>query len=82
MRPAHDGRILSAYVPLHPSQPLYRDGKRVLECLQKSLRIASSCIDEVMSVQLYVDALDQYLYYFEQNVEAVSKLPPFAEVMR
>lgn len=53
-------------------QPLFRDGKRVLECLQKSLRIASSCIDEVQSVQLYVAALDQYLYYFEQLVEAVS----------
>lgn len=52
--------------------PLYRDGKRVLECLQKSLRIASSCIDEIMSVQLYVDALDQYIYYFEQQVEAVT----------
>ncbi|KAJ9113174.1 hypothetical protein QFC22_006013 [Naganishia vaughanmartiniae] len=53
-------------------RPLFRDGKRVLECLQKSLRIASSCIDEVQSVQLYVAALDQYLYYFEQLVEAVT----------
>ncbi|WVR05955.1 hypothetical protein IAU60_002982 [Kwoniella sp. DSM 27419] len=50
----------------------YRDGKRVLECLQKSLRIASSCIDEITSVQLYVDALDRYIYYFEQGVEAVT----------
>ncbi|WRT64227.1 uncharacterized protein IL334_001156 [Kwoniella shivajii] len=50
----------------------YRDGKRVLECLQKSLRIASSCIDELTSVQLYVDALDRYIYYFEQGVEAVT----------
>lgn len=52
----------------------YRDGKRVLECLQKSLRIASSCIDEITSVQLYVDALDQYIYYYEQGVEAVRHL--------
>ncbi|KAL7424760.1 retromer complex subunit Vps35 [Cryptotrichosporon argae] len=50
----------------------YRDGKRVLECLQKSLRIASSCIDELTSVQLYVDALDRYVYYFEQGVDAVT----------
>ncbi|WWC58657.1 uncharacterized protein I303_101201 [Kwoniella dejecticola CBS 10117] len=50
----------------------FRDGKRVLECLQKSLRIASSCIDELTSVQLYVDALDRYIYYFEQGVEAVT----------
>lgn len=27
-----------------------------------------------MSVQLYVDALDQYIYYFEQMAEAVSKV--------
>ncbi|ORY72896.1 vacuolar protein sorting-associated protein 35 [Leucosporidium creatinivorum] len=50
----------------------YRDGKRVLECLQKSLRIATSSIDELTSVQLYCDALDQYLYYFEHGVEAIS----------
>lgn len=53
-------------------QTPYRDGKRVLECLQKSLRIASSSIDELTSVQLYVDALDRYIYYFEQGVEAVT----------
>jgi vacuolar protein sorting-associated protein 35 len=48
-----------------------RDGKRVLECLQKSLRIASSCFEEIVSVQLYVDALDKYLYYFEHGVQEV-----------
>jgi len=51
---------------------LIRDGKRVLECLQKSLRIATSSIDELTSVQLYCDALDQYIYYFERHNEAVS----------
>ncbi|GAA6060803.1 hypothetical protein JCM10212_000576 [Sporobolomyces blumeae] len=50
----------------------YRDGKRVLECLQKALRIATSSIDELTSVQLYCDALDQYLYYFERGVDAIS----------
>ncbi|QRW19737.1 vacuolar protein sorting-associated protein 35 [Rhizoctonia solani] len=49
-----------------------RDGKRVLECLQKSLRIASSCFEEIVSVQLYVDALDKYLYYFEHGVQEVT----------
>ncbi|KAL8291290.1 hypothetical protein RQP46_002268 [Phenoliferia psychrophenolica] len=53
-------------------KPLYKDGKRVLECLQKSLRIATSSIDELTSVQLYCDALDQYLYYFERGVDAIS----------
>lgn len=55
-----------------PSQPPYRDGKRVLECLQKALRIATSSIDELTSVQLYCDALDQYLYYYEHGVESIS----------
>ena len=44
----------------------------MLECLQKALRIASSCIDELTSVQLYVDTLDRYIHYFEQGVEAVT----------
>ncbi|KZT51352.1 vacuolar protein sorting-associated protein 35 [Calocera cornea HHB12733] len=52
-------------------EPL-RDGNRVLECLQKTLRIASSCYEEIISVQLYVQALDQYLYYFDRDVEAVT----------
>ncbi|KDE02463.1 hypothetical protein MVLG_06982 [Microbotryum lychnidis-dioicae p1A1 Lamole] len=50
----------------------FRDGKRVLECLQKSLRIATSSIDELTSVQLFCDALDQYLWYYERGVEAIS----------
>lgn len=53
-------------------QKLTRDGKRVLECLQKSLRIAASCIDELTTVQLYVDALEHYIYYFERGVPEVN----------
>jgi vacuolar protein sorting-associated protein 35 len=53
---------------------LVKDGKRVLECLQKALRIATNCIDELTTVALYVDALDQYTYYFEKQVEAVSEV--------
>lgn len=57
-----------------PGKELVKDGKRVLECLQKALRIATNCIDELTTVALYVDALDQYIYYFERQVEAVSVL--------
>lgn len=31
----------------------------MLECLQKSIKIAGSCIEEVLSVHLYCIALDQ-----------------------
>ncbi|KAG6916919.1 hypothetical protein DXG01_004680 [Tephrocybe rancida] len=50
----------------------YQDSKRVLECLQKSLRIANSAIEEIVTVQLYCDTLDQYLYYFERGAPAVA----------
>ncbi|KAF9466893.1 vacuolar protein sorting-associated protein 35 [Collybia nuda] len=50
----------------------YQDSKRVLECLQKSLRIANSAIEEIVTVQLYCDALDHYLYYFDRGAPAVA----------
>ncbi len=50
----------------------YRDGKRVLECLQKSLRIADACMDSSMNVKLFVEILNEYLYYFEGRNEAVA----------
>lgn len=49
----------------------YKEGKRVLECLQKSLRIADACMDSSMNVKLFVEILSEYLYYFEAKNEAV-----------
>lgn len=54
---------------------LLRDGKRVLECLQKSLRIANSCVDERSTIDIFCSALDQYLYYVSLY-ERVPKRPP------
>ncbi|KAG6830850.1 hypothetical protein H0H87_006910 [Tephrocybe sp. NHM501043] len=50
----------------------HRDSKRVLECLQKSLRIANSAIEEIVTIQLYCDTLDQYIYYFERGAPDVA----------
>ncbi|OBZ78573.1 Vacuolar protein sorting-associated protein 35 [Grifola frondosa] len=49
-----------------------QDSKRVLECLQKALRIANSATEEIMTVQLYCDTLDQYLYYLDRGAPAVT----------
>ena len=49
----------------------HQDSKRVLECLQKSLRIANSATEEIVTVQLYVDTLDQYLFYLDRGATAV-----------
>jgi len=50
----------------------HRDSKRVLECLQKSLRIANSATEEIVTVQLYCDALDRYLYYLDRGAPDVA----------
>lgn len=46
-----------------PRFPLVKDGRRVLECLQKTLRIANGCINEYASVEIFCHALSKYLYY-------------------
>ncbi|KAH7884051.1 vacuolar protein sorting-associated protein 35 [Phlebopus sp. FC_14] len=50
----------------------HQDSKRVLECLQKSLRIARSATEEIVTVQLYCETLDQYLYYFDHGAPAIA----------
>ncbi|KAK4981262.1 retromer complex subunit Vps35 [Elasticomyces elasticus] len=51
---------------------LYRDGKRVLECLQRALRVADACMDTAVSVELFVEILNRYVYYFDQGNDAVT----------
>ena len=43
----------------------------MLECLQKALRIANSATEEIITIQLYCDTLDQYLYYLDRGAPAV-----------
>jgi hypothetical protein len=44
----------------------------VLECLQRALRVADACMDTAVSVELFVEILNRYVYYYEQENEAVS----------
>lgn len=44
-----------------------RDEKRTLECLKKGVRIASQCLDTGVQVQIYVELLNHYLFYFERG---------------
>lgn len=51
-----------------------RDGKRVLECLQRALRVADACMDVAVQVQLFVEILNRYIYYFDHgNAEITVK---------
>jgi len=45
----------------------YHDGRRVLECLQRALKIADVCMASSMNVQLFIQILNQYVYFFDNN---------------
>lgn len=50
--------------PGEDAQPaLYRDAKRVLECLQKALRVADSCMDPYLLLKLFVEILNRCLIF-------------------
>lgn len=45
---------------------VYRNPQRVLECLQRGLKIADACsMSSSANVQLFVEILDYYVYYYE-----------------
>lgn len=53
---------------LHPQ---IRDGKRVMECLKKALKIANQCMDPSLQVQLFIEILNRYVCFYERENDAV-----------
>uniref|UniRef100_A0A2K5QSD5 Vacuolar protein sorting-associated protein 35 n=1 Tax=Cebus imitator TaxID=2715852 RepID=A0A2K5QSD5_CEBIM len=47
-------------------------GKRVMECLKKALKIANQCMDPSLQVQLFIEILNRYIYFYEKENDAVS----------
>jgi len=46
----------------------YKNPQRVLECLQRSLKVANMCVaSSPVNLQLFVDILDCYLYHYEKQ---------------
>ena len=54
-----------------------RDSKRVSDCLKKGVKIANQCMDSSVQVQLFVELLNHYIYYYEKGSDQVcySTLP-------
>jgi len=48
-----------------------REPKRVLECLQRALKIADSCKVSSMHTPLFVEILEVYLLHYHARCEAV-----------
>lgn len=51
-------------------QPGHRDAKRVLACLQRSLKIANACMGQ--QVHLFVEILNKYLYFFDRKCPSIT----------
>ena len=49
-----------------------REPKRVLECLQRSLKIADACKVNAMHIPLFVEALDAYLLHYAASSPAIT----------
>jgi len=51
---------------------VFGDGKRSLECLQKSLRIADACVASSSHVSLFIEILNRYIFFFDKGCEKVT----------
>ncbi|KAJ3389359.1 Vacuolar protein sorting-associated protein 35 [Entophlyctis sp. JEL0112] len=50
----------------------FRDGARVLDCLQRSMSIANSVLDPSLRLCLFVFILEQYLLFYHVKVDSIS----------
>jgi len=56
--------------PGDDKHPGHRDEKRVLACLQRSLKIANTCVGH--QVHLFVEILNKYLYFFDRKCPSIT----------
>jgi len=66
--PPDEDDATAATAPPTPPPKGQRDAKRVLECLQKSLKIADACMTMTTNaspIHLFVEILDHYVAHFE-----------------
>ena len=63
-----DDDATTATAPPDPPKANKGDARRVLECLQKSLKIADACMTSSSSpINLFVEILDHYVAHFEKK---------------
>jgi vacuolar protein sorting-associated protein 35 len=72
------GLLLSSYlfwgnatVSREKSKPVLRDSKKVMQCLQRALKISTSVMDKMIKVELLIQLLDVFVWHFEQENEEV-----------
>ena len=71
------GLYLCSHLFWAPTEEGMRDAKKIMECLKKSLKVADTCIQQdPKHVALFVDILNEYIYFFEQGVVRLPPPPP------
>lgn len=50
----------------------YRDGKKVLECLQKALKTADLVTEPAANLSLFIEILNEYLYHFSHGNQTIT----------
>lgn len=70
-KPLNGDKNAEKHEPNVEEEVLYKDPKRVLECLQKSLRIADLCMDPKLLLKLFVDILNRCLIFNDYGNSAV-----------
>jgi len=51
----------------------YHDAKKVSECLQKCVKSADACAQSSLHIPLFVEILNHYIYFFEQNCPTITE---------
>uniref|UniRef100_A0A915CXI2 Vacuolar protein sorting-associated protein 35 n=1 Tax=Ditylenchus dipsaci TaxID=166011 RepID=A0A915CXI2_9BILA len=49
-----------------------KDGQRVVECLKKSIKIASQCMEDLVQITLYVHILSTYVHFYEAGCDKIT----------
>jgi len=44
-----------------------------MECLKKAIRTAKQCMETAVQLQLFVEILNKYIYFYEHGCKSVSK---------
>jgi len=55
-----------------PGSEQKKDDKRVLEAFRKGLKVADTYLDSSIKINLFVEILNECLYYFENNCESIT----------
>jgi len=49
-----------------------KDGKHAADCLKKAVRVATQCMDKTVQIQLFVEILNRYIYFYEKGNDQVT----------